>query len=117
MSLRLQLIVGAVVVLALIGILRQVHQNKLNLRYALIWLFVGAVILIFDIWPGLLVWLTRLLGVELPVNMLFFLGFIFALAILFSLTTKVSKQSDEIKTLTQELALVKHELTKQQEDK
>lgn len=110
MSLRLQIVVGVVIVLALIGILRQVHSNKLNLRYALIWILVGIVILIFDICPALLVGLTKLLGMELPVNMLFFLGFIFALGILFALTTKVSRQSDEIKRLTQELALLEHKL-------
>ena len=110
MSLRLQIMVGVVIVLALIGIFRQVYSNKLNLRYALIWMLVGIVVLIFDICPTLLVGLTKLLGMELPVNMLFFLGFIFALGILFVLTTRVSRQSDEIKRLTQELALLKHKL-------
>ena len=43
MSLRLQIIVGVVIVLALIGIFRQVYSNKLNLRYALIWMLVGIV--------------------------------------------------------------------------
>ena len=110
MSLRLQVVVGAVIVLALSGIIRQVYNHRLNLRYALLWILVGVTILIFDICPTLLVGLTELLGMELPVNMLFFLGFIFALGILFVLTTRVSRQSDEIKRLTQELALLKHKL-------
>ena len=117
MSLRLQIVVGVVIVLTLIGIFRQVHSNHLNLRYALIWILVGTVVFIFDICPTLLVGLTKLLGMELPVNMLFFLGFIFALGILFVLTTKVSRQSDEIKRLTQELALMEHQLDALKRDK
>ena len=49
--------------------------------------------------------LAKFMGIEVPSNMLFFLGFCFALVIIFVLTIAVSRMSIRIKNLTQEMAL------------
>ena len=51
-----------------------------------------------------------MLGIELPINMLFFLGFCFSLIIIFSLTKTVSDLAHKVKRLTQELALLKRDM-------
>lgn len=109
MSVRLQIIVGIVMVLGLMGIFVMVHQKRLNLKYALLWIVAGTVVLLMDIFPALSGKAAKLLGVELPINMLFFMGFCFLLLLVFGLTLKVSKMSDEVKRLTQELAILRHE--------
>ena len=106
MSLRLQIIVGVLIALSMIVIVNMVRKKKLNLRYALVWLIVGCVVLLFDLFPQLLDIVTNLLGIGVPVNMLFFLGFAFSLLIIFSLTVSVSRLSDKVKRLTQEIALL-----------
>jgi hypothetical protein len=65
------------------------------------------VLLVLDIWPGLAAWLAELAGVEIPLNMLLFLGICFTLLLIFSLTKRVSKLTDETKRLTQEVAILK----------
>ena len=110
MPLKLQILVGIVLVVAILGIITMVHKKKLNLKYALLWIIVGIIVLILDFCPGLLGKLSELFGIELPINMLFFLGFCFLLLIVFGLTIKVSKMSDEVKRLTQELAILKHDV-------
>ena len=50
---------------------------------------------------------STFLGIHTPVNMLFLLGFMLLLVVVFSLTVAVSKQEEEIKKLAQELALLK----------
>ncbi len=111
MPIRLQIIVGIVIAFGLAGIFAMIHKGKLNLKYALLWIFAGVIVLIMDIFPGLLGKTAGLLGIELPINMLFFLGFCFLLLLVFGLTIKVSKMSDEVKRLTQELALLKYDTT------
>ena len=77
MTLRLQLIVAVAVIVALFYIGNLVRIRRLELKYALIWFLVGVLLLIFDLAPGILDFLTDLLGITLPINMLFFLGIAF----------------------------------------
>lgn len=110
MSLRLQIIIGVLIVVSILAIGNMVRKKKLDLKYALVWLFVGCVVLVFDIFPQLLNAITAMLGIELAVNMLFFMGFVFSLLIIFTLTISVSKMSNKVKRLTQEIALLEERL-------
>lgn len=85
MNIRIQVIVGVIVILALIVIVNMIRKKRLELRYALAWLFVGVSILILDCFPQLITWLAVKLGIASPINMLFFLGFCFSLIIIFVL--------------------------------
>ena len=105
MTLKLQIIVGISIALALLIVLSMVRNRKLELKYALIWLGAGIAILLFDCFPGLMNWLAQRMGIASPVNMLFLLGFIFSLIIIFVLTVVVSRLSVRVKDLAQELAL------------
>lgn len=105
MNIRIQIIVGIIVLLALGVIINMIRQKKLELRYALSWLGVGVAILILDCFPQLITWISKKVGIASPVNMLFFFGFCFSLMIIFVLTVAVSRMSIRIKELTQELAL------------
>lgn len=109
MALRFQIIIGVVLVLAMLLILQQVRKNKLNLRFALLWLVLGVLMLVIDIFPEIITFAASTLGLELASNLLFFLGICFTLILVFGLTLKVSKLSDEAKRLTQEVALLKEE--------
>ena len=50
MSVRLQIIVGIVIFIGMVGIISMVQHRKLNLKYALLWIFAGSVVLILDIY-------------------------------------------------------------------
>ena len=76
------------------------------MKYALIWFLVGVLLLIFDLAPGILDFLTDLLGITLPINMLFFLGIAFILMIMFSQTIVISNLTRKTKRLTQEIGML-----------
>ena len=116
MSLKIQIIIGVLLAVAILGLLNMVRKAKLDLRYALSWLIVGVTALVLDIFPGIMNWLVQLLGIELPVNMMFFFGFCFTLLLLFGLTTKVSKQSEQLKRLTQKTALLEDRMQKSEKE-
>lgn len=105
MNIRIQIIIGIAVIIALIIIINMIRNKRLELRYALAWLLVGIAVLFLDLFPGLIEKIAKLMGIYSPVNMLFFVGFCFSLAIIFVLTVAVSRMSIRIKELTQEIAL------------
>ena len=111
MNIRIQIIVGIVVVIALLVIFNMIRKKKLELRYALAWLLVGVSILVLDCFPQLITWMAHKLGIASPINMLFFLGFCFSLVIIFTLTVAVSRMSIRIKQLAQEIALFEKEVS------
>ena len=114
MAIRFQIIIGAAILVAMLMIVGQVHRGKLNLRFALSWLMLGIVLLVLDIWPGIITGLASFIGIELASNLVFFLGIMFTLILVFGLTKKISKLTDETKRLTQEVALLKEKLNHNQ---
>ena len=109
MNIKTQIIVAVVVVFALSMIINMIRKKSLELRYALSWLGVGAGILILDFFPGAIEELANIMGIETPINMLFFLGFCFSLGILYTLTIAMSRMSIRMKKMAQELALYEKE--------
>lgn len=106
MNIRIQIIIAVLIIIALIVIINMIRKKALELRYSLAWLAVGAGVIILDLFPGFMEWLSDLMGIASPVNMLFFLGFCFSLIIIFILTIAISRMSVRIKNLAQELALL-----------
>lgn len=105
MTVKLQLIIGFFLILALIAITNMIRQRKLELKYALSWLIAIAFVLVMDCCPILLVKVAGFLGIWDPVNMIFFLGFCFSLVIIFILTVTLSRMSERVRKLTQAVAL------------
>ena len=118
MSIKLQIIVAALVLAGLIYLIYLVRTRALQLRYALSWMAAGILVLILDIFPQLMRILADLMGIAKTINMLFFLGFLFSLGLIFVLTVAISRNSIRIKQLSQEVALRDakiHELLKKPE--
>ena len=88
----------------------RIKGQKLALQYSLSWLALLIVLLIVTIFPDILTILAHAAGIELPINMVFFLGFVFILLIIYNLTSAISRMSNEIKDLTQRLALLEKKL-------
>ena len=97
--LRIGLLLGAVCYLALILWL-------LTVRYSIIWLISAGVLLVFAVFPYVVLVLTDLLGMAVPVNVVFLLVIAFILLLLLSLSSIVSGFAEKIKRLAQENALL-----------
>ena len=106
MSLKLQVVIAIGAIAAILCIGNLVRIRRLELKYALIWFLVGILLLIFDLFPGLLQVMTQALGITLPINMLTFLGLLFVLMIIFSQTIVISNLTRKCQRLTQEVGLL-----------
>ena len=94
----------------IVHVINSVKHKKLSVRNSLIWLAMGiaAVVCIWII-PLLEVFID-LIGIETVSNLLFFLGFIFMIFVTFDLAKTISIQNKKIINLTQDLAILKHEV-------
>lgn len=103
-ALRIFLIVGVIAYMA--GIIFLLSHKRMNLKYSLLWMFSAVVLLMLSIFPGIVNMISKLIGIQSPVNTVF-LFFIFCmLLLLISLSSIVSKQSNEIKRLIQHLSIL-----------
>lgn len=117
MTLHLRIILGIVVIVYFLLILRFVKKKMLALKYTLLWLFAGAVMGILVLFPGLLDMMAKLVGIATPMNGLFAFAIFFVIIILMSLTAIVSKQTDRIKNLAQNNAMMEKRIRELEEEK
>ena len=106
MSLRLQILIIAIVVLGLLYIMNLIRKNKLDLKYSLSWLIVGVFVFVLALMPKTIDTISGFLGIADPMNMVFFLGFIFILIIVLALTVALSIASNSVKRLNQKIGML-----------
>ena len=110
MTLKFRLIMAAILLIGFVIIINMVRKKSLDLRYALIWLALIAMILVIVIVPGLLGVITHFLGIYDAMNMVFFMGFVFLIVVTLFLTAALSRNSNRIKALTQQVALLEKQV-------
>ena len=103
------------ILIFLFYVLKNVKQNKLNIKNSLIWIILSIGIIICTLQINNLEKLAKLAGIKTVSNMLFFLGFIFLIFTCFNITKTISMQNRKIVTLTQELALLRKEMEDENE--
>ncbi len=85
-------------------------KKKIALKYCLLWLFSGFVMLVWVIFPRLLICLTNFLGIEIASNGLFGICLFLIIMLLVSITVIVSDLSNKNKRLIQEIAILNNEI-------
>ncbi len=93
----------------LVFLIGKLRSRKADIKYILPWLILDGGMMIITAFPKILSFFCDLFGIETPSNMLFFFGLIFLAMIVFSITLVISKQNENIKNLTQRLALYEDE--------
>jgi hypothetical protein len=96
-------------------ILELVRRKRLMERYALLWLFAAAVLIVLAAWRGLLTTISSAIGVHYPPSLLFAVAFGFELLLLLHFSLTNSRLTDQNKVLAQRLALVQRRLEEQEE--
>lgn len=108
LALRISLLVAIMLYLILIIVL--LRKKSFTLKYSLLWMFMAVVLIIMVAFPKLVEWLAKVIGVASYINAIFMAFIFFILLLVVSLTSIVSKQNKEIKTIIQNVALLKQEV-------
>jgi hypothetical protein len=106
MNLRQQvmaLIIGAGLFLIILDLVR---RRRLDERSSCLWLLTGLGILVLAVWYDLLLSISTLIGITLPTSTVFFFGVVFLMAVSLQQATKISKLADQVKNLTQKIAIM-----------
>ncbi len=106
--LRISLLIGILVYVFFI--LRMLKKEKLTLKYSLLWFFTAFVLLIFDIFPQVLSFVSSIIGIKAPANTIFLILIFFLLILMISLSSIVSIQHQKIKTLIQNVSILQKEV-------
>lgn len=101
-------IVAAVIALAfMLMILELIRRDRLQERYAVIWLLAGLGMLAGAAFPGLLELVADIMGVRDTNVALFSIVLLLLLGLALNFSVLMSRQADQITRLAQELALEK----------
>ena len=106
MSLQLKVVIGVVIIIYLITVIFLIRKNHFRIKYSLLWLFSGLMMLLLDFFPQILYHFTKICGIELPINGLFSIALFCVILINMSLTGALSKISENNKSLTQKLGVL-----------
>jgi hypothetical protein len=106
MESKVQIFFIIAIVTYLIFIIHLLKKKKLNLKYTLLWLIAGVVLLIVTIFPNLMYSISNILGIKTPVNSALILASMFIIVILITITSIVSGLNNNLRVLTQEVALL-----------
>lgn len=119
MAVEIRIFLLVAVILYFMEIIHLLKKKRLNLKYSLLWLAVGVLMILFIIFPQIIVAFSNLLHFQSSMNALYILLIGFLVIICVALTSIVSKQNGHIKSLTQNAALLEDRIRKleQQEDK
>lgn len=107
---KLRILLLIAVCIYFVTVFQLLKRKTLNLKYTLLWLVSGFVMLILVVFPQLLQSFAMVVGISDPMNALFSVGLFCTLIILMSLTAIVSKLNEKNKALTQSMALLEKRL-------
>ena len=86
------------------------RRGVLREKYAVLWLLLSGAALFFSIFPGALKWISDLLGVETPANLLFFVTIVLLVLVAVQLSYELSRHEARIRRLAEEVALLDREV-------
>lgn len=108
------LVLALVFLVAVVALLR---SRKLREKYAALWIVVTVLVVVLAIFPDLLEYLARAVGIAIPSNLLFALALLLLLGVTLHLSLEVSRLDDETRVLSEEVGILRlqvHDLAAQQ---
>ena len=117
MSLNLKLSLILLLVIQLFLIINRVKKKKMTIKYACFWIILVLLMAIVVVFPEILFKLSEIMGFEETSNMIFLLGFFFLFYVSLIITSSISSQNEKIKTLIQEVSILKERVSKYEKGK
>ena len=114
MSLRAHISLAVLVALSIIGIVVLVRRRHLKAKYSLLWLSLGAVMVIIAAVPGLLDWTADRLGIWYQPTLLILLGLALLLLIAVHFSYELTRSENRTRELAEQLALLRLRVTELQ---
>lgn len=93
-------------VITLLLVVEMLRRRRLRERHATWWLIAGIIAVITSIFPESLIWLSKQLGFELPVNLVFFGSLLILFLVVLQLSAELTKVEGHNRLMAEEVALL-----------
>ncbi|MDY6972042.1 MAG: DUF2304 domain-containing protein [Thermodesulfobacteriota bacterium] len=110
MTIRQKIVAILIAVAIFTIIIELVRRRRLREEYSWLWLVTGFIIILMTVKYELLLGITNLIGAVLPVSTLFFFSIIFLILLCLQFSVRISRLTDRLKNVTQELTILKAEM-------
>ena len=107
MSISLNVVLIIITLIYLFMVIRSIRKKNLQMSFSIFWLITGIMLIIALIIPNLVENISKLLGFEVPANMIFCLTIFVSFYLIFNLTISLSKENKKNKELIQEISILK----------
>lgn len=113
MSLITYLFGVAAAVLVLAVVIELLRRGRLRERHAIWWLIAGVFAVIAGVFPATLDWAAGLVGIGLPVNLVFFVSIALLFLVCLQHSAELTKLESKTRTLAEKVALIELRLKQQ----
>jgi hypothetical protein len=96
--------------LILIVVIELLRRGQLRERHAIWWLVAGALALVAGVFPQTLEWAARFIGVELPVNLVFFVSIAILFLVALQASSELTRLESKTRTLAERVAILELDL-------
>ncbi len=103
LTLRILLIAGAL--LTLLFMLYRIRMAKMQIKDSIFWIFFTIFLLIIAIVPEIALWLSNLIGIQSPINLVLLLIIFILVVQLFSACMRISQLDAKLRKLSQRVAI------------
>ena len=100
----------ALAVVVVVSLFLLLRSRRIREKYVGLWLTVALAVVVLGAFPGVAFWLARVVGVQTPANLIFSGALAVLLIVCIQLSVAISSLEERGRTLTEEVALLRHEL-------
>ena len=93
--------------LTLFVVIEMLRRRRLKERHAIWWLIAGIMALLISIFPQLLNGAAQTFGVEIPINLVFFISIAVLFLVCIQNSAELTELEEKTRTLAEEVALLK----------
>ena len=102
---------GILAALLVLGIvIEMLRRGLLRERHAIGWLVAGTLALIAGVFPETVVWAASVIGVEVPINLVFFVSIALLFIVSLQLSSELTRVEEKTRTLAERIALLEMRL-------
>ncbi|EOS74270.1 hypothetical protein C819_03023 [Lachnospiraceae bacterium 10-1] len=116
MSIELRVVLLFAATFSIGWIITRIRKAKVRLEDTFFWMVMSVVLLLLGLFPGVSYWLSSILGVISPANLVFFIMICLLFEKLLTMSIMHSQMQDKYVTMAAEMALRCKELERQIEE-
>ena len=105
---------AALILIVVIELLRRRHLRE---RHAVWWFVAGVLALVAGIFPGSLAWAASLLGIEVPINLVFFVSIAILFLVCLQHSSELTQLESKTRTLAERVAIMELQLKEREDDR